>query len=40
MVTSSGKKALIWGVLALLLWAVYLAVSAAPVGAPFVYAEF
>ena len=40
MVTPDEKRAYLLAVLALILWAVYFAVVAAPVGAPFLYAEF
>jgi len=40
VVTPQEKRAYVLAVLALVLWVVYFAVSAAPVGAPFLYAEF
>jgi hypothetical protein len=40
MVKPEGKKAYVLAALALVLWTLYFVVSAAPVGAPFIYAEF
>lgn len=40
MVVSGTTKAVLLGVLALVLWAAYFAICAAPVGAPFLYADF
>lgn len=38
MMTKSGMW--MWGFLALIFWAAYFVVSAAPVGVPFLYADF